>query len=321
MPDVATMFDAPATKIPRDRFQRPLVVPPDGGKPTAYTRATTFVDCLDDKYNLQRWQLRQTAVGLSERADLLLSVSAHRDDKRALDQIVDQAMEAARSSAASTTGTALHALCERSDRGQQIGVIPDSARRDLDAYRAATHGMNHLYIERFSVHDALKIGGTPDRVSRWDDGEHYIADIKTGADISWGAMKIAMQLAVYAHSVPYNASTGQREPYAFPVNKERAIVIHLPAGEARCELHFVDIGLGWEAVHTAAQVRGYRSHKQWYTPIDSPPPPAATTLSVVAAGIAAAKTLNELYAMFSPEWTEEELALARARREELEGVA
>ncbi len=110
-------FDGPAATIPRDRWNRPLIVPPGGGKPTAYTRCTTFVDCLEDKYNLQRWQLRQCAIGLADRPDLLLSVSAHRDDKHALNSITEKAMEAAQSSARSTMGTATHALGERVDRG------------------------------------------------------------------------------------------------------------------------------------------------------------------------------------------------------------
>ena len=319
-------FDRPAPTIPRDRWNRPLVTPLDGGKPQAYTRCTTYVDVLEDKYNLQRWQLRQCAIGLADRPDLLLSVSAHRDDKTAMNGIVEKAMEAAASSAASTTGTALHALCERVDRGQPLGIVPPDARADVVAYQNATRGMEHVYIEQFSVHDELKIGGTPDRVVCFD-GRYYIADIKTGSDISWGAMKIGMQLAVYAHSTPY-IPPGERHAYPFEVDKNDAIVIHLPAGQRRCELQFVNIARGWEAVAVASQVRGLRSHKRWYTPITSQPQgdPPAIALSGVDQQIAAAATVDELKqiwvsAIAASTWTEAHTAHAVQRRAELEKVA
>lgn len=316
-------FDTPAATIPRDRWNRPLVTPVGGGKPQAYTRCTTYVDCLEDKYNLQKWQLRQCALGLADRPDLLLSVSAHRDDKAALNQVCDKAMEAAGTSARSTTGTALHALCERVDRGQPLGVVPASARADVEAYQAATQFLQHVHIEQFTVHDDLKIGGTPDRVVNWDD-ILYIADIKTGTDIGWGALKIAMQLAVYAHSVPY-IPPGVRKGYDGWIDKDRAIVIHLPAGEQRCELFFVDLIAGWEAVQVATQVRELRAHKGWYTPIPGPrrEPPVAGALSTVDAQIDAARTVGELEqvwmdAIVAATWTDAHTAHAIERKAQLE---
>lgn len=319
-------FDTPTPTIPRDRWNRPLVTPPDGGKPVAYTRCTTFVDCLEDKYNLQQWQLRQAAIGLADRPDLLMAVSAHRDDKRALNGVVDKALEAAASSASATTGTAVHALCERVDRGQPLGIVPASARADVEAYQAATSFLESVHIEQFTVLDSLKIGGTPDRVVKWD-GVYYIADIKTGSDITWGALKIAMQLAVYAHSVPY-IPPGIRKDYDGWVDKDQAIVIHLPAGKADPHLYFVDIQAGWAAVQTASEVRQWRSRKDWYEPISTPQgePPAAALSSTVDDLITAAATVNELRTVWAKAiaagtWTEANLAHARERKAELEKVA
>jgi hypothetical protein len=36
------MFTRPATEIPRDRWGRPLIEPPDGGKPIGYTRVSSL---------------------------------------------------------------------------------------------------------------------------------------------------------------------------------------------------------------------------------------------------------------------------------------
>jgi PD-(D/E)XK nuclease superfamily len=332
---VDSAFDTPGgtgAQIPRDRWNRPLITPPDGGKPTAYTRCTTFVDVLEDKYALQQWQLRQVALGLADRPDLLLSVSAHRDDKRQLTKITEQALEAAKSSAASTTGTALHALCERLDRGQPLGIVPDTARADLDAYRAATTELEFVHIEQFSVNDRLRIGGTPDRVVKWH-GDHLIGDLKTQQDMTFGGLKIAMQLAVYAHSVPYLPGPdghGERQPYQFEINTSRAIVIHLPAGQATCTLHLVNIDLGWQAVQTAFDVRQWRAIKNWYEPLPSVAHIAEqldarqlTGSELIDIRIDAATTIDELRAVWTAAveagtWTDEHLNHALNRKTQLE---
>lgn len=261
------LFDAPggpAAEIPRDGWGRPKITPPDGGKAVAYTRCTTYVAALEDTYGLTKWKMRQVALGLADRSDLLLAVSAHRDDKKELDRIADKAMEAARSSAAATTGTALHTLTELHDQGRAIGVLPDSARADLNAYITATAHLRYAAIEQFRVLDELRIGGTADRVI--DLGDRYrIGDVKTG-DIELGIGKIAMQLAVYARSVAYTGD-GTRHPDAKPMDLDTALIVHLPAGQGRCTLVEVDIAAGWEAVQLAAQVRAWRARKDLARPV------------------------------------------------------
>ena len=250
-----------APEISRDRYGRPLVVPQGGGKPVPYTRCTTYIDCLEDKFNLQKWMQRMVALGLATRPDLLLSVSAHPEDKKQLDKICDDAREAAGSSAKATTGTALHALTEIPDRGGQLPVLPANYKASIDAYVAATAPLKAVAIEQFLVLDTLKIGGTTDRIVEYG-GETYIADIKTGS-IEWGALKIAMQLAVYARSWAYDIGTAERTPTGVSTN--RGLIIHLPSvddpADATCTLHWVDLEAGWQAVQVAAQVREKRSLK------------------------------------------------------------
>lgn len=331
------LFDAPemlaGEKIPRDGWKRPLVIPPGGIKAIAYTRCTTFVDCLEDKRKLEAWSQRQVALGLADRADLLLSVAAHRTDKDTLDDIVEQAKEAAKSSAKSNTGTALHAMCETLDRGRGVGVIPAAYQKDIRAYQAITRGMTHHHIEEFTVHDPFKVGGTPDRVTEWG-GKHYVADLKTGS-IEWGGLKIAMQLALYSRAVRYNHVTGKRIPYQFDVDQNKAIVIHLPAGEGIAYLHWVDIAGGWEAVQTARDVRKWRARRDWFTAIDMPaqrdgdsddePDPFAgiDPVADVEHQLAAAATFDELRdvwetAVKAGHWTDDHVPLAQRRRAEIE---
>jgi len=308
---VTDLFDVPgqvageAEEIPRDRWGRPLVVPPAGGKPIGYTRATHLAGLLEDTYNLSRWQQRMVAIGLADRPDLVLAVGAHRDNKEKLNGIAEDAMEAAKAHAAATTGTAIHALTERIDRGQLLGEVPEQYRSDLDAYERATRRFEHLAIERFTVVDELKVGGTPDRIVRFE-GENYIFDLKTGSSVDFGAGKIAMQLGIYSRAVAYNWRTQTREPLP-EVNQERGIVAHLPAGSGHCELKWVDIAAGWDAVQLAVQVKAHRARKSWYSPFTMP----------LADQIAAAATVADLYAIHranTAQWTDELTQLAAARK-------
>src|ERR1044071_2355859 len=112
MPDVPTdVFDAPEPaeeKVPRDHWGRPKIRQPDG-RLVAYTRCTTYVGCMEDQYMINLWRQRLVATGLADRPDLLLSVAAHRNDRNALNRIVEQAAEAGKASAPANVGTALHA--------------------------------------------------------------------------------------------------------------------------------------------------------------------------------------------------------------------
>ena len=252
-------FATPSLTIPRDRWGRPLVHPPDGGKAVPYTRVTTVSGTLDDRWGLERWKMRQVAAGLSERPDLLLSVSAHRDDKAKLDAICEAAMEAVASSAGATTGTALHRLTELHDLGHELPPMPDDAGRDLLAYSRAMEaaGLTCEAVETFLVLDGHQVAGTADRIVTDRSGRRMIADLKTGSvDYSWGS--IAIQLALYAAGETYDPETyGRENPQ---VDQDRALVIHLPAGQGECTVHTVDIAQGWEAAQLALRVRRYRAH-------------------------------------------------------------
>jgi hypothetical protein len=245
-------------EVPRDRYGRPMVVPPKGGKPVAYTRTTTVAGSLDDGTALVAWKLRMAAAGLTLRPDLLLAASANRDNKLEMDKLVDDAMTAAGATAQANIGTAIHTLTEKYDRGEDLGVIPEEYVADIQAYADATKKFKNVFIEQFCVLDKYKIAGTPDRVVEYN-GELYISDLKTGS-ISY-PNKIAMQLAVYAHGLPYDPATATRGSWG-GVNQEKGIIVHLPAGSGKCELHFVDIAQGWKGIELAMKVRTFRDTKK-----------------------------------------------------------
>ena len=311
------------TEVPRDRYSRPLIIPPRGGELQAYMRVTTFAGVLEDTHGLQKWFQRQTMLGIAERPDLVLAVKAHRDDKTKLGQIAEDAMQVAASSAAANVGTALHKLTEDIDRGIDVGKVPGEYQRDLDAYKQTLelHGVAPIALERFVVLDELKVAGTFDRLVD-HQGQFYIADIKTGS-IEYGQVKIAIQLACYAHGAYYDPDGGVRSIIP-DVSQERGIVIHLPAGQGTCTLYWVDIDAGWKAAQLADKVRGWRIRKTLFTQM-SAEQAALTNLrpligDPVLAEIQAASTVAALGACWRAnhrDWTAEHTAAASRRKKEL----
>jgi hypothetical protein len=268
-----------------------MIVPPGGGKPTAYTRVTTFIKAVDDQTNLTGWKQRQVVVGLVARNDLRLRAASlgpqPTDDDEAkrwraqMGELCEDAMRAAGSDAAATTGTALHAFTEALDKGEKPH-IPDDLAGHMRNYRAAVAGFKIAHIERLLVCDELKTAGTADRI--WEiDGRLVIGDIKTGnVNYPSAIQSFAMQLALYAHSMIYDPATATRTTLD-GIRSDVGLVAALDAKTGDCRLLEVDIGRGWEAVRLAAQVREWRRSKglvkpfnaapQDVLPIAPPPPP------------------------------------------------
>lgn len=318
-------------QIERDRWGRPMVVPPEGGKATAYTRCTTYVGCLDDTYKLGQWQQRHVVMGTALHDDLIAAVrDTHPDDRDTLDRLVDEAKERSGAGDAARLGTYLHAVTEAADRGtdpaavqppmQSTGPLnPADYVADLRAYEQATAPFKALHIEKFVVQDDLKVGGTPDRIVEFE-GRNYIADLKTGS-VEWGGLKIAMQLAMYAHSRLYDVRTHQRGDLP-DVDLKRGIVIHLPAGTGKASLLWVDIAAGWDAVRVARDVREWRNRgRRVFTPLDVQGDLVAdlarTELEMKVRGANSVETLTALWAKHANVWDDDLTAMATARKQVL----
>lgn len=313
-------------EIPRDRFGRPMILPPSGrGKRVAYRRCTTFVGCLEDTYNLMAWKCRQVAYGMGQRKDLVLAAAAaDPTDKRKLNEIAEKATEHAQASASATTGTALHALTERVDRGQPLGVVPSEYAPDIEAYRKATELIDFVGIETFRVHDSWKVAGTADRIGRLPGSNLLtIFDIKTGS-IDF-PHKMAMQLAMYARSVPYDIGADKRatdeDMFGGKVDPNRGVIIHLPAGEGRCDLYEIDLNAGWEACLIAKNVWAWRGVKDLTRLIEdaAQPRPAPATWESLIASAATVDRLRELWSAMAQQGqlTEDLRALCTQRATQL----
>lgn len=332
-------FSTVATELPRDRWGRPLISPPEGGDPVAYQRVTTFVGALEDTYHLGQWQMRMVALGMAKRRDLQVAAASITDpkdrfQKRTLNDLAKSALEAANGSAAATTGTALHSLTEMIDAGQKIDYVPEEFEADLQAYREVTDGLKFLDSEGFCVRDDLRVGGSYDRIVQAEDGlvapdgtlvETAIWDLKTGGSTDGGLFgigKIAMQLGVYANSVNYDHTLGSRTPLPGDPSKKWGIVCHMPAGSGQAQLLWVDIASGWEiAFEVAPRVHAWRKRKdlsQAFRAVTARP--QADTLPARIAKAATLDALTEIYRDNQLIWTPGLTSLAAARKAELVGA-
>ena len=263
----------PSDGIRRTLDGRPYVHNPAAGKEVIYTRVTTFIDCLEDKFFLEGWRAERTLMGLSVRDDLIERVqAADPDDRDELRAIVADAQEAGGIHEAARKGTDRHGLVELIHKGLPLPAdIDRAALADLAAYRdlLAEWGLAPVpgTAERFVVNDELKMGGTPDVLMDWtgirraavalDLDRPVVVDLKTGR-VDYGAGKMAMQLAAYASCSTYDpAEPTTRRPLG--ASREIGLVIHLPLGQARADLYAVDLVVGWAGVQLAAAVRAFRT--------------------------------------------------------------
>jgi len=265
------------TKLPtrRDRWGRYQVLTP-AGKLTGYTRATTIAKTLDDQSALVNWKGRVVAQGLAARPDLLAAVATtDPDDKKALGQLCERAAEAGGATARRDLGTALHTMLERS--WTEPGYQPPAAyAADVAAVHAALAAAGLTVVpdtcERIVVNDNHQIAGTFD-LAVTDGATTFIADVKTGSSMNYGAHGFAIQLAIYATADCFytqgaaNDGTDDHRAPMLHVSQDRAVIIHVQPESGTCDLHWLDLTIGRHALELALAVRDVRKTKP-LLPID-----------------------------------------------------
>lgn len=260
-----------------------------------YKRATTFIDVLQDEFLLKKWGNRNVAYGMSQRPDLVLQASScgpdeygefSDDAKRELNIVAAEAQRSAGDKVKATIGTSLHRLTHQMDRGDTLGLVPDRWQGDLAAYQAHMKliGVQWVAVEAFRVLDdwvksvadcpghkaprwggtceCMGVAGTVDRIG-WYQGRLRIFDIKTGSDFS--KLGHAMQLAMYAHMIPYaypgdvrcDGQQGNPWPIGYKnsdIDLSVGHIIYLPEGKGECRIEPMDLEMGWRACQLAKLV-------------------------------------------------------------------
>jgi hypothetical protein len=272
-----TLIEPLPDPIRRDQYGRYKVLPPKGKKPVGYTRATTVAKALDDTSNLAAWGKRMTALGLAVRPDLLAMVqTTDAADKKALDRLCESASEAGGATARRDLGTALHKMFEQSCITPGYRP-PATYAADITAIHQTLREAGLQVVDECSelmvVIDKHQIAGMADLiVERISDGELFIADLKTGSSVQYGALGWAIQLSIYANAdniyiqgAAVDGSEDLRAPMPL-VNKQQAFIIHCEPESGSCTLHTLNIERGFQALECAIEVREWRKARQLLVP-------------------------------------------------------
>lgn len=259
--------------INRDRWGRPLIIPPDGGKPKGYTRVSTLAKALDDGTGLTFWKQAMTAIGIGKDRTLQMRVASllakggdtYKEQKGPLREICAQALTLAGSSKAAGAGTAIHEFTEVIDDGIRPEFVPPELLPILKAYDRETVGLKVVDKEVFVVVDELQAAGSLDRLYQFKmpDGRVVVGDIKTGASEPQYPLGVTTQCAIYAHGKRYNPATGERAPLHPDLDPTIGLLVHLPLepdanGKHRCDVYELDLEHGWHAANLALDVRNTR---------------------------------------------------------------
>ncbi|BCO56122.1 hypothetical protein MINTM005_13660 [Mycobacterium intracellulare] len=283
--------------IERDRFGRPMLFPPEGGKKTAYTRVSTMAKWLDDKGGLINWSASMAMIGLMKSKPLQARVSAivarssdpYRENKAALKELVDTATQLAQAQGRADYGTAIHEFAELLDQGQLAwDYVPEALKGPLEAYREATQDLETVNTEVFVVIDEEREGkkirgaGSLDRVYRHAELGVCIGDLKTGTDEPKYPLGVMTQVAGYSRgkrycddsfgddfrmpdAVPNADGTAFRAPIHAELNRARGLLVHCPLEPVRgkhiCHLYALDLDKGWESLLLGHRVQSARRPK------------------------------------------------------------
>jgi hypothetical protein len=274
-------FDLEQVGPPRDRYGRPLLVPPNGGEREAFTRMSTLAGFICDDFGLSTWQQRLLAIGMSRREDLCAMVATlpelndARCDKRSLtkaqreqdcetkaklDEYIELALEAAGRNYKANSGTAIHGFVEAGSSEHAPERMQADVMSCLQAFR--DEGIEVIASEQFVVNDELHAAGSFDHLVRTRHDGVVVLDIKSG-QIEGKGLQFGVQLAGYANGLLYDWHDDSRHPLESltggeRVNRSIGLLCHVPLGGGRTDLYQVNLLTGRHAARLATQVRRAR---------------------------------------------------------------
>jgi hypothetical protein len=270
----------------RDRYGRYLVVPPAGGPPIGYSRATTIAKVLDSGGGLASWKAAMTVQGLLLRSGLRAQWEAlmnqeHGDPwynsqqgKARAKALVEECAAVGGASDRAQIGLALHAITALMDAGQAPSHLTPETKRDIEAYQSGLKSARLEVVPRAVeltvVLDAYQVAGTFDRLLTMQGRPlPLVSDLKTGGNLDYSFQSFAVQLAIYSRGdflyrqgdAP-DGSKDERLPMP-EVDQEYGLILHLNAGTGELAVYTVDLVAGWEAFTHSLWARSWRNSKPY----------------------------------------------------------
>lgn len=248
-----------------------------------YSRPSGFGSDLDDESNLVNWRIDRAIEGVATTPSLAADIATHigksdgRKDRR------EKAISVGRGEEAADLGTALHAMAHRLETDDGFRA-PPPFDADLAAYLMALDqaGLESTDFEVHLCSDTWRAAGTADRIYRLRrelripdgstlaPGTSIIGDLKTGARLDYSLPGFAIQVAVYVDGCRYDVATDERTPLPDNLHTGYGLLVHLPVGQERCDLHWLDLEVGRIGAALVKQVRAWRKRDDWSAPFVFP---------------------------------------------------
>lgn len=258
--------------VPRDQWDRPLLIPRGGGPRTAYTSASTLADSFSDTFGLDIWDRRMIAKGIGLSQELAARAGAEqyhtgfgeKDEKankesgRRLDAICEEARQLAKAHQKRDYGTAFHGYTEPGN----TAMPPDYMQADVASFwkELDRYGIEIVATEVFIANDDLGAAGTFDHLVKVPGYDGLVVlDKKTGV---YHPEATKIQLAIYAGGEVYEFEPEERrlsftDVFGVPVRQDFGITAHTPALTGVTTLYREPLDIGRRAAKVAVWVREY----------------------------------------------------------------
>jgi len=274
----------------------PYVLNPEG-KRVRYSRSSNGGKILDDESNLTDWKLRTVVAGAAQRPELMAAASVLDIDmnKKELRDIAEKCLVAGKGERRSVIGTAVHAMFDHIDRGDEWTPPPNFNQLCINYVEFKLQwGFIVEDIEIHCINDRFHLAGTLDRRFRTTKalvapdgtiipiGSVIVADLKTGKELEYAAGSYCTQLAAYVDSLRYDVITDERSLFDPMSVRDWAIIIHADSADTRIDAYWVDIESGRKGLELASEVKEWRRRSDLLT---------AARLPVTAAGVPLAATI------------------------------
>jgi hypothetical protein len=255
------------------------------------SRPSGFAKPLDDESALTNWRIDRAAIGVAHSKELQARyISTKQDDRKALQKLREDAIQAGRGSEAAGIGTAIHAMSERWEDPDDDFDPPEPYRSALAAYTAEMDrlGLVSILYECAFVNTDYNAAGTADRVWQLtrrlltprgeilEPGTNVIGDLKTSKTLEYSMGAFACQEALYAQGQLYDVVNECFLPTP-PINQSWGLIAWIPSNQEQghCEMIWVDLDAGNQAAWLAALVKEYRRSWRQAEPVRVPEPLAS----------------------------------------------
>jgi hypothetical protein len=297
MPIPVTISGMTDFSVERDRWGRPMLFPPEGGKAVAYTRPSTMAKWLDSQAGLINWKASQAMIGMARSKPIQARIAAivartendaYRENKEALKDLVENATQIAQAQGRADLGTAVHEFTELLDAGTlDWTYVPEQLKGPLHSYQEKMSSFTMVDSEVFVTIDEPSRGKNPirgagsmDRIIHHPELGFVVADIKTGTDEPKYPLGVTTQVSIYSRGkryrdgrfsgspsftdgVPNADETAWRKPLHPELNTSIGVMIHLPlptnpSDRPECALYELDLEAGWESLLLGHKVQEAR---------------------------------------------------------------